>query len=97
MVVRQLVEQLGGPRGLRLDQAEGCEIARLQLTRRSLPWVLSDTLGRCRSSDDVRYASNSDGIAAPPRSAALGRFCCKTIFATKMRNIDSRTATSAQP
>jgi hypothetical protein len=36
-------------------------------------WVMSDTLGQFRSSDDVRYASDSDGIAAPPRSAASGQ------------------------
>jgi len=31
---------------------------------------MSDALSRRRSSDDVRYASDSDGIAAPPQSAA---------------------------
>jgi len=34
--------------------------------------VMSDALGRRHSSDDVRYASDSDRIAAPRRSAALG-------------------------
>jgi hypothetical protein len=33
---------------------------------------MSDALGRHHSSDDVRYASDSDRIAAPPRSVALG-------------------------
>jgi hypothetical protein len=38
--------------------------------------VMSDALGRRRSSDNVRCAAGSDGIGAPPRSAALGhRYC----------------------
>jgi len=34
--------------------------------------VMSDALGESRSSADVRYASDTGRIAAPPRSAALG-------------------------
>jgi hypothetical protein len=35
--------------------------------------VMSDALGRRRSSEDVRYASNSDRIAAPRWTVAMGQ------------------------
>jgi hypothetical protein len=42
------------------------------LSRNDRFGVMSDALGRHRALDNVRYASDSDRIAAPPRSAASG-------------------------
>jgi hypothetical protein len=51
-----------------------CQTDEPLLQRTAGPYirVMSDALCQRRSPDDVRYASDSDGIVAPPRSAALG-------------------------
>src|SRR5262249_61185524 len=70
---------------------------KIDLKRRSVGFDNCKFASQLRVSQHIRGEIGRPGVlGAEVRCPLMDRMCCKTVFTTKLSNIDSRTSTSAQ-